>query len=61
LKKNMIDEGSLVVIHDVGAYIISMWSRHCNRRRPSVLGVHKDGTVVVLFQRETKEDIIRHW
>lgn len=63
-KKTMmkkIEVGSLAVIHDAGAYVISMWSKHCNRRRPKVLGVNTKGGVEVLFRGDSKEDILLHW
>jgi len=32
-------EGDFLVIHDSGAYTLSMWSHHCNRAAPPVIGV----------------------
>ena len=56
-----IQEGSLVAIHDAGAYVISMWSSHCNRRRPEVIGISKKRPPFSLFEGERREDIISRW
>lgn len=52
--------GDLLVIDDVGAYTLSMWSRHCSRQLPVVLGVDGDD-VTVLKKRESREDLYRFW
>ena len=56
-----ISEGSLVAIHDAGAYVISMWSKHCNRRRPSVVGISRGKPPIEMFSGDNKKDIINHW
>ena len=38
-----IEPGDWVVIRDTGAYTLSMWSRHCSRGIPPVLGWQQDG------------------
>jgi diaminopimelate decarboxylase len=54
--------GDLVVIRDVGAYTLSMWSRHCSRSMPRVVGYERDGTrFCTLRNRETPEGITRFW
>jgi diaminopimelate decarboxylase len=54
--------GDLVVIRDVGAYTLSMWSRHCSRSMPRVVGYERDGTrFCALRNRETPEGITRFW
>ena len=47
---DQIQEGSLVAIHDAGAYVISMWSSHCNRRRPEVIGISKHPSVSLFLR-----------
>jgi diaminopimelate decarboxylase len=37
-----IEAGDLIVIHDVGAYTMGMWSRHCSRAPPPTLGLDGD-------------------
>eukprot|EP00939_MAST-03C_sp_MAST-3C-sp1_P000573 g573.t1 len=54
-------EGDLVVIHDVGAYTLSMWSRYNSRRSPAVFGYDGLGTCQLLRKRETVRDIKRFW
>jgi diaminopimelate decarboxylase len=55
-----IDVGDLVVLRDVGAYTLSMWSRYNSRQIPRVLAV-RDGRFSVLRERETPEDVVRFW
>lgn len=56
--------GDLVVVHDVGAYTLSMWSRHCSRGMPPVWGYRDDGDAVtfeLLRRGEEPDDIVRFW
>lgn len=57
-----IEPGDLVVIHDAGAYTLSMWSRYNSRRAPSVIGF--EGTAAelrLLKTAETEQDVLRFW
>jgi diaminopimelate decarboxylase len=55
-----IEPGDFVMIHDVGAYTMSMWSRHCSRALPLVIGY--DGEALsVLKERETAADVVAFW
>jgi diaminopimelate decarboxylase len=59
-----LEAGDWLVVHDVGAYTMSMWSRHCNRGMPAVLGYRDGGTtprLTVLREREHAEDVVRQW
>ncbi|MCB9755880.1 MAG: diaminopimelate decarboxylase [Myxococcales bacterium] len=53
--------GDLIAIRDVGAYTLSLWSRHCNRGLPRVLGLERDGAFTVLRERERPEDVVSFW
>ena len=53
-------EGDWVAIRDTGAYTLSMWSRHCNRAIPTVLGF-EDGKVSLIRRSENDDDIVRLW
>ncbi|UQA57542.1 diaminopimelate decarboxylase [Polyangium aurulentum] len=55
-----IEPGDFVVIHDVGAYTLSMWSRHCSRALPLVIGYDGDA-LAVLKERETTADVVAFW
>jgi diaminopimelate decarboxylase len=58
-----IDTGDWILIRDVGAYTLSMWSRHCSRAIPAVLGYepnHKN-PLRLLRKPETVSDIVRFW
>ncbi len=56
-----IEEGDIVEIQHIGAYTLSMWSRHCSRAKPAVLGLHRHGAIEILCERERHEDIVRQW
>ncbi len=52
--------GDLLLIRDVGAYTLSMWSRHCSRGLPPTFGV--DGEKVrVLHRGEVPSDVVSFW
>lgn len=52
--------GDLLMIRDVGAYTLSMWSRHCSRGLPPVWG-HRGDDLVPLFAGERPQDVVRFW
>lgn len=59
-----IEPGDWVVIHDVGAYTLGMWSRHCSRGLPLVLGYDAhvaEAGFTTLRRRETPEDVAAFW
>jgi diaminopimelate decarboxylase len=52
--------GDYVVLRDVGAYTLGMWSRHCSRGLPLVLGYDGD-RIEVLKARETPAAVVAFW
>jgi diaminopimelate decarboxylase len=58
-----IEPGNWIVIRDVGAYTLSMWSRHCSRGMPAVYGYapRHDEPLRLLRPAETPADIVRFW
>ncbi|MDY7000650.1 MAG: diaminopimelate decarboxylase [Thermodesulfobacteriota bacterium] len=58
-----IQQGDWVLIHDTGAYTLSMWSRYNSRPMPLVLGFEREpGRVFqVLKKRESIQDVIAFW
>jgi len=55
-----LEEGDFIVIHDVGAYTLGMWSRYNSRQIPLVLGA--DGNhLKVLKEKETVEELHEFW
>lgn len=52
--------GDLLNIRDVGAYTLSMWSRHCSRGPPPVWGV-RSGGLVPLLTEEAPADVVAFW
>ena len=55
-----IEVGDHVVVRDCGAYTLSMWSRHCSRGLPKVVGWREAGRTV-LKSAESPEDVVRFW
>ncbi len=57
-----LEVGDYIAISDVGAYTVSLWSRHCSRGIPLVAGYSGDGPdFVVLREREEAADLVRYW
>jgi diaminopimelate decarboxylase len=59
-----LEVGDWLVVHDVGAYTMSMWSRHCNRGMPPVIGYRDTDNgprLTLLRERESAEDLVRLW
>lgn len=57
-----ITEGDLLVVRDTGGYTLGMWSRHCSRGIPEVVGLRGDPPRLhTLRPRESAEDIVRLW
>ncbi len=52
--------GDIVVVEDVGAYTLSMWSRYNSRQIPRVLGM-RHNAFTVLREREEPEDVVAFW
>jgi len=58
----VIEPGDYVIIHDTGAYTMSMWSRYNSRQAPKVIGYHDDGAKFeFLRERESLDDIADFW
>lgn len=57
-----IEEGDFVVVHDVGAYTFSMWSRYNSRLSPPVYGVNgASGQLALLRRGEQVDDVVGFW
>ncbi len=58
-----VEVGDWIVIRDVGAYTLSMWSRHCSRSIPSVIGYETPNrnSLRVLRNAETADDVAHFW
>ena len=57
-----IEEGDFLLIHDTGAYTLSMWSRYTSRQVPTVLGYRDDGRhFETLKARESTDELFRFW
>lgn len=55
-----VEKNDFLIYHDVGAYTLSMWSRHCSRAIPKVIGVLED-KCFILKKRETREQLFQFW
>lgn len=57
-----VEEGDYVIIHDVGAYTLSMWSRYNSRQIPLVLGYENSTyNFETIRAKETLNDLYRFW
>ena len=58
-----VEQGDWIVIRDVGAYTLSLWSRHCSRGIPTIAGYDpgQADPVCILRRAETPSDIVRFW
>jgi diaminopimelate decarboxylase len=57
-----VEEGDYIIIHDTGAYTLSMWSRYNSRQMPKVIGFSQnDDHFEILRKRETREDLWEFW
>ena len=58
----VLEEGDYIIIHDTGANCLNLWSRHCSRRIPKVIGYsNASNNIFELKQEESIDDIIRFW
>lgn len=60
----VIEEGDFLVIHDIGAYTLSMWSRYNSRQMPKIFGYSIDSngsSYEVLKKREKLDSIYDFW
>ena len=58
----VIKPGDYILIHDTGAYTLSMWSRYNSRQIPKVIGIKSPGgKFAILKERESIENIIDFW
>ena len=55
-----LEPGDIVVMHDVGAYTLSMWSRYCSRAMPEVVGFD-NGSFRVLKRKEEPGELVKFW
>ena len=56
-----VEAGDILVFHDTGAYTMGMWSRHCSRGMPRVVGIEADGSFRTLRKRESTQDMVAFW
>jgi diaminopimelate decarboxylase len=57
-----VNEGDYLLIHDAGAYTLSMWSRYNSRQIPIVIAYSTENHVFeIIRNRETKEDLFEFW
>jgi len=57
-----IEVGDYIIIHDTGAYTLSMWNRHLSRQIPLAVGYHNNGDqFITLKKKESLEDVYNFW
>ncbi|MCP4581731.1 MAG: diaminopimelate decarboxylase [candidate division Zixibacteria bacterium] len=58
----VVEEGDYAIIHNTGAYTLSIWSRYNSRQIPKVIGYYNDGEKFeILKERERPEDLYEFW
>lgn len=62
LELPVVQEGDYILIHDTGAYTLSMWSRYNSRQMPKVIGyTYENNTFEILKEREPTGDLFDFW
>ena len=57
-----IEEGDFIVIHDIGAYTLSMWSRYNSRQTPKVIGYsYEKSSFEILKKKESLKMTLNFW
>ena len=57
-----VQEGEFIVIKDVGAYTLSMWSRYNSRQLPKIIGYKQNGKeFTILKRRESVDEVLHFW
>lgn len=58
----VVEQDDYLLIHDSGAYNLSMWSRYNSRLVPKVIGYRENGkSFEILKDKETLEDLYNFW
>lgn len=58
----VVEEGDYLLIHDTGAYTLSMWSRYNSRQIPKVMGYYGNlNHFKILREREDLKDLYEFW
>ena len=58
----LVETGDYILVHDAGAYTLSMWSRYNSRQIPMVIGYSQSTQKFqIIKKRETKDDLLRFW
>ncbi|MEL6179141.1 MAG: diaminopimelate decarboxylase, partial [Myxococcota bacterium] len=55
-----IEAGDLLLIRDTGAYTLSMWSMHCSRGQPPVVGFDTD-QLKVIRESQSPQGLVDYW
>jgi diaminopimelate decarboxylase len=62
LELPFVEEGDYILIHDAGAYTLSMWSRYNSRQMPKVIAYSIENDLFeIIRERENKEDLFEFW
>jgi len=61
LELPVVEEGDYILVHDIGAYTLSMWSRYNSRQIPKVIGYASDDSYEIIKERETLNDLFEFW
>lgn len=56
-----LEEGDYLVIRDAGANTVNLWSRHCSRYIPKIIGYRKPDEFLTIKEQESFDDIMEFW
>ncbi|MEE9441885.1 MAG: diaminopimelate decarboxylase [candidate division Zixibacteria bacterium] len=58
----IIEPRDIIVIHDTGAYTVSMWSRYNSRKMPKIIGINTTTEEFeIIKERENLNDLFKFW
>jgi len=62
LELPVVSEGDYLMVHDAGAYTLSMWSRYNSRQMPKVIGYYStNNSFEIVKNRESRDDLLSFW
>ncbi len=62
LELPVVKAGDYILIHDAGAYTLSMWSRYNSRQMPKIIAYYNEiDTFEIIMERENKDDLFVFW
>ncbi|MEX2595512.1 MAG: hypothetical protein WEC59_01185 [Salibacteraceae bacterium] len=54
-------EGDYIIVLDAGANSIALWSKHCSRRVPKIIGIDENEQAFLIKERQSTGEAIAFW